>query len=60
VGVSYPVYTQEELEGKKADMLSKFKASDDMKHLSEEDMIKTIDVFYKMEIKYGEIIIAER
>jgi len=59
VRYSIPVYTTLELETKKAKMLEEFKKDSELQHLSEEGMITAVDVFFKLEIKYGNIIISD-
>lgn len=56
---SIPVYTTDELNVKKAEMLKAFKEDPKMKHLSDDDLKKTIDTFYLVEIKHGMIIIDD-
>ena len=59
VRYSVPVYTTSELESKKSKTLEEFKKNPELQHLSEDDMITSVDTFFKLEIKYGNIIISD-
>ena len=54
-----PVKTSVELEESKEKMRKSFREDEKFNHLSDEDIIKVVDTFYKHEIKLGLLIIKD-
>lgn len=58
-GYLIPVLTSKELEVKKINLLRVYKEDKETKHLPEKDLKLIVDTFYKLEVKFGFIIIKE-
>lgn len=58
-GVSCAVITSSELEERKKKKFNSMRSDKDMSYLSDEDLQKIVEVFYKLEIKFGFIKIKE-
>ena len=58
-GYSVPVMNSSQFETAKDEMRKAFREDEKFNHLSDEDIVKVVDTFYKVQIKFGEIIIED-